>query len=62
MNSQQALHKIKYYAIVTGKRYYEIADQLRIDKNRFYAVSRGERTFYPHEIDKIEKVTSSTIG
>ena len=62
MTKHEALQKIKIYSVVTGKRYYEIAHQLHIDKNRFYAVSRGDRHFYPHEIEAIKKVTSNIIA
>lgn len=62
MTPKQAIHQIKIYSVTTGKRYYEIADQLNIDTNRFYSLTRGDRRAYPHEIEKIKQVTTDMIG
>jgi hypothetical protein len=56
------IQKIKVYAITHNIKYYEIAKDLRIETNRFYALTREDRRPYPHEIDKIEKLTTNVIG
>jgi hypothetical protein len=51
------IQKIKVYAITHNIKYYELAKDLRIETNRFYALTRGERRPYPKEIERMNKLT-----